>query len=66
MPRPRFTDRTRVKTRVNLTMTDAVRMELFRLGNRNVSRGVEIALRRLQDGNDSKEGARKAASSRQA
>lgn len=42
--RPRFKDRTEVRKRVNISIHPAVKEQAEKIGDGNVSRGIEIAI----------------------
>lgn len=46
--RPRFEDRTKVKQRVNVSLHQAVKKKAEQIGDGNVSRGIEIAIREFE------------------
>lgn len=46
--RPRFEDRTKVKQRVNVSLHQAVKKKAEQIGDGNVSRGIEIAVKEFE------------------
>ena len=44
MPRPKYKDRSKLKRRVNVSMKKETRKKASRIGDGNVSRGIEIAV----------------------
>ena len=43
--RPRFKDRTEVRKRVNISIHPTIKEQAEKIGEGNVSRGIEIAIR---------------------